>query len=169
MSTEIGLGFSKAFYSAKQIARGDVPNECLVAALERYWQSLRRGRLMPSRADIDPVNIDVDLLPFLFLLDVVRGDDGIDYFYRLVGTANVDLVGRDPTGKLMSEVMGSEERRFIMETFDQTVQERAPTYWLAEVPQDRYGLVRVYRGLFPLSSDGEYVDKLICAAEATRT
>ena len=78
---------------------------------------------MPSRADIDPVKIRVDLLPLLFLLDVVRGDEGLDYLYRLVGTANADLVGRDPMGKLMSEVMGTEERRFLMETFDQTVQE----------------------------------------------
>ena len=42
---------------------------------------------MPSRADIDPVNIRVDLLPLLFLMDVVRGDGGLDYLYRSVGTA----------------------------------------------------------------------------------
>ena len=42
---------------------------------------------MPSRAGIDPVNIRGDLLPLLFLLDVVRGDEGLDYLYRLVGTA----------------------------------------------------------------------------------
>ena len=68
----------------------------------------------------------------------------------------------------MSDVMGTEERRFLMDTFDQTVQEMGATYWLAEVPQDRYGVVKVFRGLFPLSSDGEEVDKLICVAEATR-
>ena len=168
MSTDNGLGLSKDFYFARRITRSDVPKKSLVLALEAYWESLRRGRPMPSRADIDPVKIRVDLLPLLFLLDVVRGDEGLDYLYRLVGTANADLVGRDPTGKLMSEVMGTEERRFLMETFDQTVQEMGATYWLAEVPQDRYGVVKVFRGLFPLSSDGEEVDKLICVAEATR-
>ena len=68
----------------------------------------------------------------------------------------------------MSEVMGTEERRFLMDTFDRTVQEMRATYWLAEVPQDRNGVVKVFRGLFPLPSDGEKVDKLICIAEATR-
>ena len=68
----------------------------------------------------------------------------------------------------MSEVMGTEDRRFLMDTFDQTVQEMGAAYWLAEVPQDRNGVVKVFRGLFPLSSDGEKVDKLICIAEATR-
>lgn len=68
----------------------------------------------------------------------------------------------------MSEVMGTEDRRFLMDTFNQTVQEMGATYWLAEVPQDRNGVVKVFRGLFPLSSDSEEVDKLICIAEATR-
>ena len=42
---------------------------------------------MPSRAEIDRVNIRVDLLLLLFLLDAVRSDRGLDYLYRLVGTA----------------------------------------------------------------------------------
>ena len=42
---------------------------------------------MPSRADIDPVNIRGELLLLLFLLDVMRSYGGLDYLYRLVGTA----------------------------------------------------------------------------------
>jgi len=87
MSTDNGLGLSQDFYFARRITRSDVPKESLVLALEAYWESLRRGRPMPSRTNIDPVNIRVDRLPFLFLLDVVRGDGSLDYFYRLVGTA----------------------------------------------------------------------------------
>jgi hypothetical protein len=43
------------------------------------------------------------------------------------------------------------------------VSEGVPTFWYAEVPEDRYDFVRVYRGLFPLADDGITVDKLICA------
>ena len=42
---------------------------------------------MPSRADIDPVNIRGELLMLLFLLDVIRSYGGLGYLYRLVGTA----------------------------------------------------------------------------------
>ena len=42
---------------------------------------------MPSRADIDPVNIRRELLMLLFLLDVIRSYGGLGYLYRLVGTA----------------------------------------------------------------------------------
>jgi hypothetical protein len=73
-------------------------------------------------------------------------------------------VGRDPTGQRASEIFADDEHAFVIETFDQTVNERMPTYWYAEVPQDHYDVVRVYRGLFPLSDDGITVDKLICAA-----
>jgi len=87
----------------------------------------------------------------------------LDYLYRLTGISNVELVGRDPTGQRASEIFVDHEHAFVIETFDQTVNERMPTYSYAEVPPDHNEVVRVYRGLFPLSDDGITIDKLICA------
>ena len=48
-----------------------------------YWDSIRHGKSMPGRQDIDPGDIPA-MLPFVFLVDVV--DEGDDFRYRLVGT-----------------------------------------------------------------------------------
>ena len=91
---------------------------------------------LPSRRDIHPVEIGEALLPWIFLLDVIREDRRPDYLYRLAGTSNVELVGRDPTGRRSSEIFADDEHAFVIETFDQTGNERVPTYCYAEVPQD---------------------------------
>jgi hypothetical protein len=66
-----------------------------------YWQAKRGGRGMPTRADIDPLELP-GLLGNLFLLDVV----GLParYRYRLIGTKIVDAVGRDSTGRFVDEI-----------------------------------------------------------------
>ena len=66
-----------------------------------YWQSLRRGRKMPARADLDPVEIPTTL-PGALLVDVL--DDPLDFRFRLVG-ADVDaIVGRRFRGVRFSEI-----------------------------------------------------------------
>lgn len=61
-----------------------------------YWQGKRAGRRMPRRADIDPLEL-AGFLPNITLVDVVTDDRR--FVYRLVGTAEVQLRGNDPTGK----------------------------------------------------------------------
>ena len=54
-----------------------------VRAIYHYWDDKRNGRLMPRRADLDPVDIP-KLLPDIGLVDVVP--DERQYVYRLIGT-----------------------------------------------------------------------------------
>ena len=61
-----------------------------VRAIYRYWDSKRNGRLMPSRADLDPVDIP-KLLPDICLVDVVP--DPRKYVYRLIGTNECTMRG----------------------------------------------------------------------------
>jgi len=164
MSSGNNTSAEKSFLFARPKGWAELPEGSLVLQLKRYRETLRVDSRLPSRRQIDPVEIGAILLPWIFLLDVVRDGDRLDYLYRLVGTSNVELVGRDPTGRLASEIFATEERRFLMETFELTVTSAAPTYWYAEAPQESYGRVRIYRGLFPLSDNGIEVDKLLCIA-----
>ena len=82
---------------AQRIERGDIPKLSRVVELEAHWNSLLCSDGLPSRRDIDSVEIGGALLPWLFLLDFIREDKRLDYLYRLAGTINVELVGRDPT------------------------------------------------------------------------
>src|SRR5215813_1573410 len=52
-----------------------------------YWRWKCGTQAMPSRADIDPVDMPRRLLPFINLVDVVS--DERRYIYRLVGTGHV--------------------------------------------------------------------------------
>jgi hypothetical protein len=71
-----------------------------IAAFYAYWDGKRRGRNMPARANIDPLEM-VPFLPGIVLIDVVA--DARRFVYRLVGTREVAMRGRDPTGKSVAE------------------------------------------------------------------
>ena len=67
--------------------------------LFEYWDARRGRREMPRRADIDPLDFPKQL-PRIWLVDV-EGEDGngVGHLrYRVVGTKEVELRGRDPTG-----------------------------------------------------------------------
>ena len=67
--------------------------------LFQYWHARRAGRKMPRRADIDPLDFPRQL-PSVLLVDVEGEDaEGVGRLrYRVVGTKEVELRGRDPTG-----------------------------------------------------------------------
>src|SRR3546814_12310908 len=54
--------------------------------LYEYWCSRCQGGALPSRRDIDPLDIP-DLLPNLFLLDVIG--DAEDFVFRLAGSREI--------------------------------------------------------------------------------
>ena len=72
--------------------------------LKSYWESKRNGRAMPSRADIDPLEMR-DHLGWIILADVLT--DYEDFRFRLVGTRVTNYFGRDITGKTLSESYAS--------------------------------------------------------------
>ena len=59
------------------------------ALLLEYWNHLaQRLDRLPKRAEIDPVDLPADLLPNIFLVDVVREGSGPPRFrFRLLGAA----------------------------------------------------------------------------------
>ncbi len=69
-------------------------------AFIRNWFSLRRGRLVPDRRDIDPAAI-APLLPKVWLWD--RAPDGDDFICRLVGDDITVTFGRNPRGSRLSQ------------------------------------------------------------------
>lgn len=76
------------------------PTNANVARLIAYWHQKRGQRTMPERKDIIPREI-ITLLPYTVIYDVL--DDGADFRVRVFGTALVELVGEERTGKRVSE------------------------------------------------------------------
>jgi hypothetical protein len=129
-----------------------------LATLYRYWQSKRGDRLMPARADIDPIEIP-RLLPILLLIDVIAT---VSYRYRLVGTEIVSNAGEDITGKLFDEVLPDDAyKKYLLGLVNEVVETRQPLYaegaFMAEKRVER--LVR--RLVLPLSANGATVDMIL--------
>lgn len=150
------------FLYAERVQLKELPEVSLVREAHAFWESLADFPDLPARSDFTPLDIPRPILPWLFLMQVIRGEDGrLDYRYRLVGTQNVSLVNRDPTGKLASEIFRGGDRKFMIETFDLTVTEGEPTFWDTAVPHERMEKIALWRGLFPLAEDRRNVDTLL--------
>ena len=78
----------------------DAPEHASVKVLHAYLEEKRGDREMPDRADIRPAKI-ARFMPNLIIAEAVNG--GEDFRTRLFGTALVELLGEERTGKLLSE------------------------------------------------------------------
>lgn len=125
--------------------------------IEEYWNALRRGRPMPSRADIDPADI-VPHLPFVALVDVI--ENGCDFRFRLLGTALDYAFAGHYTGWRLSEIEREDLRRIFSAAFLPPAREGKPhrrsgLLTVAEGEHVQYDLVAL-----PLANDGERPDML---------
>ena len=123
-----------------------------------YWDSKRAGRTMPSRADIDPVEIPA-LLRFLMLIDVIAAPP--DFRYRLIGTAIRNISRADYTGRRFSELSDKGPGSVVWKGCAEVVRTQAPV----SEPPPYVGPEKVLRGcenvLLPLSDDPSRVTMIL--------
>jgi hypothetical protein len=74
---------------------GEPPPGAVLREVLAYWRKQCASRAMPSRQDLDPLDIP-SLLGGIMLADVMQ--DPIDFRYRLIGTGIADRLSRDDTG-----------------------------------------------------------------------
>jgi hypothetical protein len=127
-------------------------------ALYQYWNARRGIRSMPSRTDIDPLEMR-PWLPRLTLVDV--GPEGKQFTYRLVGTQIVDLLGANPTGRPVESAWPDECVDVVLEGYRDVLENRAPVFcqqscrWLEDQEPSAWAMH------LPLSSDGVEVDMIL--------
>jgi hypothetical protein len=153
-----------------ELAFGDGPDQEKLRAVFAYWNSKRRGRAMPSRADLDPVELKA-FLPQLVLLDVEW--EPLRFRSRLVGT-EVTRVRRglgksDPTGQYVDEVTHHQGTASVLVHYRRVAEEKKPsldsgTY----TPDAERPWLRFTRLVMPLSADGETVNMLLVTLAPAR-
>ena len=124
-----------------------------------YWSSLCRGRPMPARGDLDPLQIPSGYLPDLMLVEVSH--EPRRFRYRLIGTHVVAASGEDRTGKFFDDISFFKIHPAVMQHFEQVATTGRPLY--SQEPFTNFANGRHYdvdRLLLPLSSDGAQVDML---------
>jgi hypothetical protein len=95
----------------------------LLRQLHTYWERKRGARLAPTRKEIDPAEI-VRLLPHLFLIDAVGTEPR--FRYRLIGTAVVELTGRDLTGHFVDENLEPAKFAALVEPYEAVIRQARP-------------------------------------------
>jgi hypothetical protein len=123
------------------------------------WQSSRRGRKFPARADFDPLDFKY-ILGSLSLIDVIGAPPR--FRIRLHASNIVDRAGMDLTGKFIDE-MPAERRDKALAHYSRVLQERAPIAIAYEGEPIDERLWNCEILVLPLSSDGANVDMLISA------
>lgn len=133
------------------------------ALLLEYWNHLaQRLDRLPRRAEIDPVDLPVGLLPNIFLMDVVRADRAPPRFrFRLLGAA-ITARERVRSGQYLDEYLTQrapdDTTRHYLDCLDRRVRVRHSNLaW--EHPTKEF--ISCHVMLLPLSSDGTVVDALL--------
>jgi len=122
-----------------------------------YWQRIRGDRRMPSRRDVDPVEIPW-ALPMIWLCEVVGPGD---YRYRLAGETINEVYGRSLAGLHLHDLIRPEGYDMARRRYDAAVDGPAVVHSIGRIyaRSDRH-----YRGerlILPLSDDGRHVSHLL--------
>lgn len=127
-----------------------------------YWHTRRGQKLMPSRADISPVDIG-KILSKVMLVDVLPGPP--HFRYRIFGTSIADWIHFDATGQTLDAIEPENYRRMLFATYMECVGARAPI--AHRVLWDTRDVAHRYKRLMmPLSTDTRNVDMLLITSVA---
>ena len=134
------------------------PTDPILIQLFDYWDSKRGARKMPSRADIDAIELR-GLVSHMMLLDA---EPDQLYRIRLVGQAVADFVGTNNTGMPVTDGMPPSGVKQTIEILDSLVAKRSPRFRRGRAHWHPDKSYREFEACFlPLSTDGQVVDKVL--------
>ncbi|HEX7970268.1 MAG TPA: PAS domain-containing protein [Stellaceae bacterium] len=129
----------------------------LLQPLYDYWSGKCGGRAMPSRSDIDPVDLSF-MLGQILLIDVLRAPRR--FRVRVHGTELVRRAGYELTGKTLDALPLPEYRAIAQRSLTTVVETCAPFHSVRDRVVD--GRSFRYEGLvLPLSRNERDVDMLL--------
>jgi hypothetical protein len=148
----------KAQISQRQLSSvAELQNPKLIDALA-YWKSKCGDNGMPSRSEIDPI----EMRPFLnriILVDVEK--DPQRYIFRLIGTLITSTTGRDVTGQYLDEVYTESQYNLLTVSLDHVVETRKPCRTTGSASFVDKDFVAVEALDLPLSTDGTDVNVIL--------
>lgn len=131
-----------------------------IRRIHDYWLTKRADRLMPRRADIDPLELK-DCLGNLCLVEVT-GDSPPRFRYRLDGSNLALSTGFDMTGKFLDQMPDERYRDFVTAIYLRVLEAKAPVFVANQEDWKGYDL-DVSSVTLPLSNDGTRVDAILDA------
>ncbi len=134
-----------------------------VAQVFRYWDRVRGGRVMPSPAEIDYLELR-PWLPGIIIIDVAEGARR-DLIYRVVGERAARLRGYDPTGMNVADATLGRSIPYVLANCGIVIDGRIPLYGWSGPEGSEDGPHGSGTLLLPLSTDGQQVDRVLVYIE----
>jgi len=133
-----------------------------ISRVYEYWRERCRDGVLPSRADIEPLDL-VDVLPHLILVDVAH--EPFEMRYRLVGTWICEHGGRDPTGENLEAAHFSSNWEKTRDEYRRAIDNGAPVFASARPIDAGKEFVPINRVFLPLAGpDGRVNMVLVCVS-----
>jgi len=136
----------------------------VLAAIYAYWDAKRAGRAMPARRDIDPTELDPQVLPHVVLTEALAEGGKWRYRFRLAGTALKSALGLDITGRYV-DVLNPNKRyaTYIEGLYLKAMEARRPVFSSSmAIAADAASRRFTRRLICPLSSDGVAAAMFLC-------
>lgn len=139
-----------------------------LAAVKAYWDTKRGTRAMPSRADINPVELR-DHLGWIMMVEVLP--DYVDFRYKLIGTKVTRYFVTNSTGRTVSEAFshfGPGAVKGVQAVYRKAARECIPVRahgeanWLTGWKTEGRGFSQFDSLYLPLSDDGVTANMLMC-------
>jgi hypothetical protein len=136
------------------IDRSEITSD-MIAGVEGCWEGLKRGRLFPSRQDVDPFVFRA-WLPYISIVELQ--DDPFRVFYRLVGTEVARFGQEDFSYKWLNDTNWDPALKAAnLEIYQRLRERRAPLFGLSRIEWEGRNDQVFEWGVFPLSNDGQTI------------
>jgi hypothetical protein len=149
---------SPTFHPIVATGKALEPRHPNLLRLLAYWRSKLMGRQMPSRADIDPLEMKEwlgNLVLVEFFGEVSR------YRVRVDGTNVAEIGGLGRTGKGAESLTSEAERELLFQQYAAVLDNRIPAYYETEFTNSEGRFLRESKLLLPLSADGRVVNMIL--------
>lgn len=123
-----------------------------------YWRACAQSKAIPSRFDIDPIDIP-QLLPGLSLLDA--GEDLYSLRYRLAGTRVREIYGTEITGRTVFDSGLQHKRDYWLSVYRKVINEQTPMQGAVRGPVSGRDHVHLIWMRLPLSGLTGSVERVL--------
>lgn len=132
------------------------------------WRALPEA--IPHHKNITPTLIGADILPELYIIDVIGSKkEGIDFRWRLFGTEHSNRYGREATGILLSKAAKSDPSAAdSYEIAQQVMKTSEATFFQTEFMEDDTTTQITRTVVMPLSDDTGNVSRLFGCSSWSR-
>lgn len=151
-------GFNVHFFDPSLISPNNFIQKAHQAAYQA-WQDSLKGNRLPDRKSLDPLSMP-KALGNLILLEPEENNGKQDFRFRLYGTNIRQGLGKDMTGKYVSE-LGTRPATATVAQYVELLQRKQPFYAEHNAPPEVSSLIRWCRLALPYYENSENGDESI--------